>query len=117
MCRGRILGGGVALKSRPLGLVLKPGHQNVMVSSRVANAVNKRFNTFQNGIKTGVATAKTDQYIALLVHPRYKDNIPRYLQLIRAAHHRIGARADAAHRRVAEQAARAGHFGRCRVAT
>jgi len=84
MCRGRILGGGVAMKTRPLGLVLKPDHQNVMISSRVANAVNKRFNTFQGGIKTGVATAKTHQYIALLVHPRYKDNIPRYLQLIRA---------------------------------
>ena len=61
VCRGRILGGGVALKSRPLGLVLTPDHQNVMNSSRVANAVNKRFHTFQNGIKTGVAKAKTDE--------------------------------------------------------
>ena len=33
-CRGKVLGGGVALKSRPLGLVLTPGHQNVMNSAR-----------------------------------------------------------------------------------
>ncbi len=82
--RGRILGGGVALKSRPLGLVLKPGHQNVLNSSRVANAVNKRFHCFRKGIKTGVAKAKTDEYIELTVHPRYKDNIQRYVQLVRA---------------------------------
>ena len=50
-CRGRVLGGGVALKSRPLGLVLTPGHQNVLNSSRVANAVNKRFHSFAGGSK------------------------------------------------------------------
>ena len=55
-----------------------------MNSSRVANAVNRRFHTFQNGIKTGVAKAKTDEYIELKVHPRYKDNIARYIQVVRA---------------------------------
>ena len=82
--RGRILGGGVALKSRSLGLVLKPDHQNVMNSSRIANALNKRFHTFDRGVKAGVANAKTDQFIELTVHPRYKDNIVRYIQLVRA---------------------------------
>jgi flagellar basal body P-ring protein FlgI len=83
-CRGRVLGGGACLKSRTLGLVLTPGHQSVMNSSRVANAVNKRFNTFESGIKTGVAKAKTDELIELAVHPRYKDNIERYMQVVRA---------------------------------
>ena len=98
MCRGRVLGGGVARKSRPLGLVLKSGHRNVVddgpldeaeikarlhstvFNSQVAKAINRRFNTFRNGIKTGVAKAKTDQYIELQVHPRYKDNIARYVK-------------------------------------
>ena len=83
-CRGRILGGGVALKSRSLGLVLTPDYQNVMNSSRVANAINKRFHAFHNGVKTGVAKAKTDELIELAVHPRYKDNIGRYMQVVRA---------------------------------
>jgi flagellar basal body P-ring protein FlgI len=95
LCRGRILGGGLALKSRPLGLVLTPGHQNVMNSSRVANVVNKRFHTFQKGIKTGVAKAKTDEFIELVVHPRYKDNIARYVQVVRAV-----AIAESAHERM-----------------
>lgn len=84
VCRGRILGGGVALKSRPVGLVLVPGHQSVANSSRVANAVNKRFYTSQNGIKTGAAKAKTDEYVELNIHPRYKDNIGRYVQVVRS---------------------------------
>ncbi len=94
-CRGRVLGGGVALKSRPLGLVLKPGFQNVFNSSRVANAVNKRFHSFRHGIKEGVATATTDQYIELNVSPRYKDNIERYVRVVRA----VGLRDSATARR------------------
>lgn len=82
--RGRILGGGVCQKSRSLGLVLKPEHQNVLNSSRIANAVNKRFHLMQKGIKIGVATAKTDEFIELAVHPRYHDNIERYMQVVRA---------------------------------
>ena len=102
MCRGKVLGGGVAMKSRPLGLVLKSGHRNVVddtpldedeikarlhsvvYNSQVATAINRRFNAFQNGIKTGVAKAKSDQYIELQVHPRYKDDIPRYVKVVRA---------------------------------
>ncbi len=83
-CRGRVLGGGLALKSRSLGLVLKPEHQTVMNSSRIENAVNKRFHSFQNGIKIGVAKAKTEEYVELAVHPRYKDNIDRYVKVVRA---------------------------------
>ncbi|MEN6556683.1 MAG: flagellar basal body P-ring protein FlgI [Thermoguttaceae bacterium] len=84
MCRGRILGGGVSAISRPVGLVLTPGHQDARNSARVANAVNKRFHTLVNGIKTGLAKAKDDKYIELQVHPRYKDCVVRYCEVIRA---------------------------------
>jgi len=84
LCRGRILGGGMALQSRPIGLVLTPGNQNVLNSSRVANAVNRRFHTFRNGLKSGMATGKTDEYIELEIHPRYKDNLDRYVRVVRA---------------------------------
>jgi flagellar basal body P-ring protein FlgI len=83
-CRGKILSGGVALKPRTLGLVLTPGNQTVRNSARVANAINKRFHMFQSGIKSGVAKAKTNEMIELTVHPRYKDNIGRYMQVVRA---------------------------------
>lgn len=83
-CRGRILGGGVALKSRPIGLVLTPGNQSVLNSSRVSNAVNRRFHIFRNGLKTGMAKGKTNEYIELEIHPRYKDNLLRYVRVVRA---------------------------------
>lgn len=82
--RGRILGGGVALKSRQMGLVLREDYRNVQYSSRIANAINKRFHTFRKGVKEGVARAKTDEFIELTVHPRYKDNLARYMRLVRS---------------------------------
>jgi hypothetical protein len=82
--RGRVLGGGVALKSRSLGLVLKPRYQSVRNSARIETAVNKRFHSFRKGIKVGAARAKTDQFIELAVHPRYRENIARYIQVVRA---------------------------------
>jgi hypothetical protein len=82
--RGRVLGAAVALQPRSLGLVLKDGKENVLNSARIANAINKRFHTFQKGIKVGVAKAKTDKYIDLMIHPRYKENVDRYMQVVRS---------------------------------
>lgn len=84
-CRGRVLGGGRATRSRSLGLVLKPEHQNVFNASLVASAINKRFHATTGGnIEDGVAKAHTDQYVELAVHPRYKDNVQRYMQVVRS---------------------------------
>jgi flagellar basal body P-ring protein FlgI len=80
--RGRILGGGIALKSRPLGLVISSQHQSIRTSQQVAVAVNHRFHTYINGRKQGVATPKDDEFIDITIHPRYKDNVARYMQLI-----------------------------------
>ncbi len=82
--RGVILGGGTCYGSRSLGLVLTPGHQDAVVSARVAAAVNKRFHRYQNGVEVGVATAHTDQWIELAVHRQYKTNLERYMRVVRA---------------------------------
>jgi flagellar basal body P-ring protein FlgI len=94
LCRGRVLGGGVAMESRSLGLLLSSGDETEMTpaqlrnatvnSARVANAANRRFHTFKDGVQIGVATAKTGRYVDLVVHPRYKDNIERYMQVVLA---------------------------------
>jgi hypothetical protein len=81
--QGRILGGGVALKSRSLGLVLGDQHRSFQISQQIGVAVNRRFHTFVDGKKTGVATPKTDDFVDLRVHPRYKDNVARYMQVVR----------------------------------
>src|SRR4029450_13877314 len=68
--------------SRPLGLVISNQHKSVRVSQDIATSINRRFHTFVHGRKQGVATPKTDEFIDLLIHPRYKDNIGRYMQLV-----------------------------------
>jgi len=84
MTRGRVLGGAYSLKSRPVGLALKPESQSVHNATRIETAINKRFHTLQRGIQIGMAKAKKEDYIELKVHPRYKDNIDRYMQVVRA---------------------------------
>ena len=46
--------------------------------------MNRRFHTFRDGCKEGMAKALTNEYIELKVHPRYKDNVGRYVQVVRA---------------------------------
>ncbi|MGQ9504077.1 MAG: flagellar basal body P-ring protein FlgI [Thermogutta sp.] len=82
--RGRILGGGIAERSRTLGLVLKPDHQSVMNSARIETAINRRFYVIRQGVQEGVAKAKTNEYVEVRLHPRYKNNIARYMAVLRS---------------------------------
>ena len=82
--RGRVLGGATVILERDLYLTLKNDFRSIRNSARVADAVGRRFHHFdEHGIKKPLATAKTDQRLTLAVHPRYKDNMPRYLDVIR----------------------------------
>lgn len=81
--RGRILGGGVAFKERSLGLYLRSDFKNRRNVTRIADAIGARFHHYERGSKKSLAEAKDDTYVQLNVHPRYKDNYPRYMQVIR----------------------------------
>ena len=82
--RGVILGGAVALEARQIGLLIRSESQSVRTSAQVGTAINRRFYRTQRGIKAGVATPKTDEYVELVIHPRYKDNIYRYVDVLRS---------------------------------
>lgn len=82
--RGRVLGGGKSLVARSLGLVLLPDERSITLSAQIAAAINRRFHQPSHGVQTGVAKAKTDEFVELAVHPRYKDNVGRYLRVVRA---------------------------------
>jgi flagellar basal body P-ring protein FlgI len=81
--RGRVLGGGIARKPRPLGLVVSRQHQSIRMSQQIAAAINHRFYTHVDGRKQGVATPKTEEFIELALHSRYKDNVGRYMRVVR----------------------------------
>lgn len=81
--KGRVLGGGIVTKSRNLGLVLDHDRQSIRLSQKVGKAINNRFHTYIEGLKKGVATPKTDEFVELVLHPRYKDNVGRYMRVVR----------------------------------
>lgn len=83
LTRGRILSGGVATKSRRLGLILDHSHQSIRMSQTVGKAINERFFAYFDGSRRGVAVPKTDEFIQVDVHPRYADNVGRYMRVVR----------------------------------
>ncbi len=84
LVRGRVLGGGVALKSRDMGLFIAPEDKSIRLSAQIGQMINRRFHTHVRGVKQGVATPRTDERIDLKVHPRYKENVARYLRVVRS---------------------------------
>ncbi|MFM9194848.1 MAG: HEAT repeat domain-containing protein [Planctomycetia bacterium] len=82
--RAKVPGGGVALQSRPIGLILAPEHRSVGLSKRIGDCINRRFHTTIRGAKRGVATPKTDRFIELEIPPVYAENLGRYIRVIRS---------------------------------
>ncbi len=81
--RGRVLAGGIARDSRPLGLTVRRDSRSVMTATLISSAINNRFHVFQRGTKKGVADPKNDTYIELAAHPRYRHNLVRYMAVVR----------------------------------
>jgi flagellar basal body P-ring protein FlgI len=81
--RGRILGGGQSQITRWLGLALPPGEASITQSARIGTVINARFHISDRNGKCGVATPKRDNYVELALPPRYKNNISRYMRVVR----------------------------------
>lgn len=82
--RGMVLGGGVVREPRSLGLMIRGEEHSIMTTTFIGAALNSRFHTYDAGIKLGVATPKDNRFIELAVHPRYKNNITRYVRVVRS---------------------------------
>ena len=82
--RAYIPGGGRSYKDRSFGLAIFD-QPSIAMSQRIGDAINRRFHVYASGgIKRGVATPKEDDFIQLVVHPRYKDNLDRYIQVVQS---------------------------------
>jgi flagellar basal body P-ring protein FlgI len=84
LTRGRVLSGAQATKSRNLWLILKRDKKSVPLSKKVGDALNRRFHTFTQGSKQGIATPLDDEKIEIVLHSRYRHNIPRYISVLRS---------------------------------
>ncbi|MEC9093781.1 MAG: HEAT repeat domain-containing protein, partial [Planctomycetota bacterium] len=86
--RGRVLGTGVAKYDRPLGLVVSAENHSVKVTATIARAINQRFHVIDNGGRIGAATPKNDKHIELAIPRKYKQNLARYLEVVRSIKYR-----------------------------
>lgn len=83
--RGRVLGGGRSLVDRNMVFQLRNDFRTARNSKRLAARIGQRFySQNEHGIREPLAEAKTDQQIELKIHPRYNDNFPRYVQVVKA---------------------------------
>jgi len=82
--RGRIVAGGKSKIDRDLALYLRNDFRSERNAVRIANAIGHRFFEYdKHGQQIALAEAKTDQQIKLKVLSKYRDNYPRYLDVIR----------------------------------
>ena len=83
--RGSIPGGARSKTSRDLEVVLRNDVRSLRNSKRISEVISERFHHYnQYGQREKLADAKTDVLISLKVHPSYRNNFPRYQQVIRS---------------------------------
>ena len=83
--RGTIPGGALSKTDRNLQIVLRSDKRGFRNSKRIAGAVAERFHDYNRyGQRNALAEAKTDTMIERKMHKRYRNNFPRYQQVIRS---------------------------------
>lgn len=84
--RGSIPGGAISLRDdRPLTIHLKNDYRSVRMAHRITRRIGDRFNSSDEyGIRRPLARFVTDTRIELEVHPNYRENYTRYLEVIRS---------------------------------
>lgn len=84
--RGRIPGGASYLgESRSLTIAIRNEYATVRMSRQIAERIGRRFHDYnEHGIRRPLCEAKTNSRLELIVHERYLNNYPRYLQCIRS---------------------------------
>lgn len=83
--RGSIPGGAVSNTERDLEIIVRNEFRGLKTSKKIENAISSRLHHYNRfGQRISMAEAKTDSQIQLKVHPLYKNNFPRYQQMIRS---------------------------------
>ncbi|REJ91487.1 MAG: hypothetical protein DWQ34_01645 [Planctomycetota bacterium] len=84
--RQGVIPGGAVYRGddRNLSIYVRPDYKSIRMAHTIAKRIGQRFHDYdRSGIKQPLAEALTNSKIELIVHSRYRDNYPRYLQCIR----------------------------------
>jgi hypothetical protein len=79
---GYILGGGIVLEPREIGLQIASEEASTNRALHISRAVNTRFTYADRTGRHGIAEPKTDKYIHLVVPDEYKYNLGRFLDIV-----------------------------------
>jgi hypothetical protein len=79
---GYILGGGVVLEDREIGLQLAGSEASTKRAINIARAINARFTHEDRNGRHGIANPKTDRYVSLIVPNEYRHNLGRFLDIV-----------------------------------
>lgn len=79
---GRILGRAVSNVNRDLGLAIREKDASYRIVTLISKAVNNRFYTFDQGVKSGVCTAKRPNFLELSIPANYRHNIAHYVRVV-----------------------------------
>jgi hypothetical protein len=90
---GIVISGGRVQEPRKLALLLRPKFRHVAIATAISTAVNKRFFFFDGTTRRGIATPREDDFIEVDVHPRYRDNVARMMEVVRA----VGVKPEGSH--------------------
>ena len=81
--RGVVAGGGTIMLDRPFGFRMRTDHASIKSAVAVTKAMNARFNYVENSQREPVANAQSDKAIELQIPEVYRDNVYRYLHVLR----------------------------------
>lgn len=83
--QGIVPGGGKYTgDDRTLVVAIRSDYRTVRMSTTIADRIGKRFYDYDSsGLQQPLCKAKSNAHLELIVHDRYRDNYPRYLQCIR----------------------------------
>ena len=79
---GRILGRAESNIDRDLGLALRDKDASYRIVTLISKAINDRFHTYDDGVKTGVCEAKRPNFLSLTIPPGYRHNIYHYVRVV-----------------------------------
>ncbi|HZL87306.1 MAG TPA: flagellar basal body P-ring protein FlgI [Pirellulaceae bacterium] len=80
--QGRILGRAMSNVTRDLGLAIREQDASYRIVTLISRAINNRFYTFDQGVKTGVCTAKRPNFLELSIPANYRHNIYHYVRVV-----------------------------------
>ena len=82
LTHGRVLGQAESNIDRDLGLAIRQKDASYRIVTLISKAVNNRFHTYDEGVKSGVCTAKRPNFLTLTIPPNYRHNVYHYVRVV-----------------------------------